>query len=88
MKQILIEDQGALGSAALWKERYETDEATLRRMMAEHDSARDLAARLEQELAEVQRRCMALASDWMASGSTYHAAQLAEALDLGAGETE
>jgi hypothetical protein len=44
--------------------------------------ARDLAARLEQELAETQRRCRALITEWTALGSMLHAAQLAEALEL------
>lgn len=48
------------------------------------DSARAWATSLEQELAETQRRCTALIHLWTTSGSMAHAAQLAEALDLGA----
>lgn len=80
MKQILIEDDDLRWQS----ERHPASVNALDKAFQERDSARGLAARLEQELAEVQRRCMALASDWMASGSTYHAAQLAEALELGA----
>lgn len=52
--------------------------------VAERDSARSIAATLEQELAETQRRCTALIHLWTTSGSMAHAAQLAEALELGA----
>lgn len=46
--------------------------------------ARSLAMLLEEELAETQRRCQQLISEWTRTGSMAHAAQLAEALDLGA----
>lgn len=64
-----------------------TSEETLSELIAAEaarDSARALAALLEQELAETQRRCRALYTTWARTGSMEHAAQLAEALDLGA----
>jgi hypothetical protein len=72
MKQILIEDDLRWPSV-----QHPAHAAAL-------DAARDLAARLEQELAETQRRCTALIHLWTTTGSMEHAAQLAEALDLGA----
>jgi hypothetical protein len=57
----------------------------VRAVEVQRDSARAVAVGLEQELAETQRRCNQLIRDWTTSGSMLHAAQLAEALELGAG---
>lgn len=70
MKQILIDDDLRWPSV-----QHPAHDAAL-------SQARDLAARLEQENAELQRRCNLLVHDWTRSGSMAHAAQLAEALDL------
>lgn len=72
MKQILIEDD------LRWPSVMHPAHA------AALDSARNLAARLEQENSELLRRCTDLIHLWTTTGSMAHAAQLAEALDLGA----
>lgn len=80
MKQILIEDEEALRFDALLARAPGGRQGDL---LIQRNAARDLAARLEQELAETQRRCTALIHLWTTTGSMAHAAQLAEALDLG-----
>lgn len=72
MKQILIEDD------LRWPSVMHPAHA------AALEQARAWAVSLEQELAETQRRCQKLISEWTRSGSMSQAAQLAEALELGA----
>jgi hypothetical protein len=79
MTQELTDEQGAAPIGFLVTET----PLWVTALLAQLESARALAVRLEQELAETQARCRALVLGWVQTGSSAHAAQLAEALELG-----